>query len=195
MGAEFISYPNKFLGAKWNAGFIAAKKYNPDACLFVGSSDWLSDNWVNELWRNKGDFDLVGLPGCYLVDVSRDGLRGCHWPGYTGDRKGESIGIGRIITGKILEKIDWKPFDDHLTHSLDYSMINRVNKAGGKIGLVNLDNVKSLAISTDQWPNKHQFKDHYSNKLPSTRIENVESWIEDNFPEAKSIFHGHAVTY
>ena len=44
-GAHFVFHDNEPLGAKWNAGFIYAQKLNPKGCLFVGSSDWLSDNW------------------------------------------------------------------------------------------------------------------------------------------------------
>lgn len=195
-GAEFIVHSNRYLGAKWNAGFMAAKKYNPDACMFVGSSDWLSDNWIPFLGKYLGEFDLIGLPGCYFVDISKaHGLRACHWPGYIGEREGESIGIGRIISAKMLEKLDWKPFEDHLKHSLDYSMINRVTKKGGNIRLLKYDGVKSLSVSTDQWRNKHQFEDHYSNKLPSKRLINVDSWVEENFPEIKLIFNDHPIAH
>jgi hypothetical protein len=194
-GADFVAHGNRPLARKWNAGFLAAKKYNPKACLFVGSSDWVSDNWVETLLPYMNEHDMVGLPGCYLLDLSvarrkhaNQGLRACHWPGYKGEREGESIGIGRMISGRILEKMGWQPFDPHLDHSLDYSMVRRVKKFGGNVLLIHSEDIKSMAISTDKWPNKHKFEDHYSGKLKSTTIDPKETVIKW-FPESIDVFN------
>ena len=48
-GAKFYYKDNKYLGEKWNHAFKKAKELKPDAVLFVGSSDWLSDNWLLSL--------------------------------------------------------------------------------------------------------------------------------------------------
>jgi glycosyltransferase involved in cell wall biosynthesis len=187
-GAEWVQHKNFPLGEKWNAGFIEAKKYSPDACLFVGSSDWLSDNWIPVLREYVRDFDLIGLPGCYFLDVNAkvNAFRACYWPGYSGKREGESIGIGRIISAKVLDKINWQPFDSAIDHSLDFSMVKKVQDAGGKILLVKSTELMSLSISSSEWPNKHNFESHWNNRLPSEKIA-VEK-ITDLFPEAKMIF-------
>jgi glycosyltransferase involved in cell wall biosynthesis len=188
-GAEWVYHDNKPLAAKWNAGFIAAKEHKPDACLFVGSSDWISDNWLTVLGPHIDHFDLIGLPGCYFLDiktgVKRD-FRACYWPGYIGPREGESIGIGRLISAKVLEKLNWEPFDSSLDHSLDFSMVKRVKKADGKILLVKSLDLKSISVSCDQWPNKHSFEAHWSNRLPSEKIaaDKIIEW----FPEVNMIF-------
>lgn len=192
-GAEWVQFANKPLGAKWNEGFVAAKRFNPDGCLFVGSSDWISDNWLSVLGERLNDCDLIGLPGCYLMDVrttgGRNAYRACHWPGYIGLREGESIGIGRVISARILNKITWQPFDPKLDHSLDFSMIKKVHAAGGKIKLVNPPEIKSMAISCDQWPNKHNFESHWSNRLPSRKLNEEELWeLASEFPEVTQIF-------
>lgn len=188
-GAEWAQHANKPLGSKWNAGFIEAKKHKPDGCLFVGSSDWVSDNWLQVLVPEYLDkFDMIGLPGCYLLDIqsARKTFRAVHWPGYIGPREGESIGIGRIISARILEKMNWQPFEA-LEHSLDYSMVKRVMKAGGKIKLVHTDKIQSMAISCNEWPNKHNFESHWNNRLPSERIDPKETVLKW-FPEALEIF-------
>jgi glycosyltransferase involved in cell wall biosynthesis len=191
-GAEWVFHENKPLAAKWNSGFIAAKKYNPMACLFVGSSDWVSDNWIATLQYYLKDFDMVGLPGCYLLDINHNllkneqRLRACYWPGYVGPREGESIGIGRLISARVLEKMNWMPFENHLDNSLDYSMQKRVLQAGGKLKLVHTNQCKSMAISTNMWVNKHQFEAHWNNRLPSKRLDVNE--LTTIFPEAKQIF-------
>jgi glycosyltransferase involved in cell wall biosynthesis len=193
-GAEWVTHPNKTLAAKWNAGFLAAKKYKPDACLFVGSSDWISDTWVPTLGPLVKDFDLIGLPGCYLLDINmtpaRISMRAVHWPGYKGPREGESIGIGRIISARILDRINWQPFENKLDHSLDFSMQTKVLNAGGKLKLVKTDEVFSMAISCNEWPNKHNFESHWSNRLPSRKIngKEIDNFVMKNFPEAYNIF-------
>lgn len=185
-GAVFLWHPNRPLGAKWNAGFVHARQYNPDACLFVGSSDWIDENWIPTLKHHLKYVDMVGLPGMYLLDIG-DTFRACHWSGYVGHREGESIGIGRMIRSKILDRMDWKPFIDTLDNSMDGSMQSRVIEAGGIVKTVNED-LKSLSISTNRWPNKHKFEDHYSGRLKSEIIDNANEWIDRYFPEAKQVF-------
>jgi glycosyltransferase involved in cell wall biosynthesis len=187
-GAEWIHHRNRPLGQKWNTGFRAAQKYNPDACLFVGSSDWVSDTWTAVLSQYLSNYDLIGLPGCYFLDITStlQAHRALFWPGYIGKREGESIGIGRLISAKVLDKLKWEPFDDVLDRSLDFSMQKKVLQAGGKLKLLQTDVIKSLSISCDQWKNKHNFESHWNNVLPSEKIE-VDKIVEW-FPEVKLIF-------
>lgn len=186
-GAEWVDHPNKPLGGKWNAAFVEAQKYKPEAVLFVGSSDWVSDSWVKVLVLYIDYYDMVGLPGCYLLDINTEGTyRACYWPGYVGPREGESIGIGRLISSRILEKLDWQPFDSRLDNSLDYSMRSRILNAGGKEKLLSTTAIRSMAISCNRWPNKHQFEAHWSGQLQSQKIEPKE--LLEWFPESKLIF-------
>jgi hypothetical protein len=198
-GAEFIIHANKPLGAKWNAGFLKAKEYRPAGCLFVGSSDWLSDNWIPALAPLLDDYDMVGTPGCHFLDISKNGqytnhYKVCQWMGYSTDRKGESIGIGRLLSARVLDRIGWKPFADTADASMDHWMVTKVNKAGGKALTIDNKQVISLSISTDRWINKHRFKDHEKGALKNESIminqSRVKGWLETNFPEATKIFLG-----
>lgn len=185
-----VSHENKPLGAKWNAGFIEAKKYDPDACLFVGSSDWVSDNWVSSLLPLIDTYDMVGAPGCYLLDIQqKDKFRLVNWGGYTGERSSESIGIGRLLSSRILNKIGWKPFIDNKDGSLDYAMINKVAKAGGKIGMFSHPELIGMAISTDQWVNKHTFEKHWDNTYTaSKKVPIYQKFLKKYFDEYDKIF-------
>lgn len=182
-GAEAIPHFEKTLGAKWNIGFMKAKEYSPDACLFVGSSDWISDNWIEYCEPYIGEYDMVGKPDFTLLDYGKE-FRVCHWAGYTDPRrKGEPIGIGRLLSRRILDLMDWQPMDPKLDSSLDYSMWQKVLNMGGKVGLLTTDDIKSLSLSTDAWVNKHRFEDHWTGKLPSKKIE-AEPFLKKYFPEA-----------
>lgn len=187
-GAVWVQHRNNPLGDKWNAAFREAKKYNVDACLFVGSSDWISDNWLDVMLPLIGEFDLIGTHGCNFLHVATPNFYACYWPGYTKDRKGETIGIGRLISSKVLDKLQWEPFHSDLDKSLDFSMHQRVTKVAGKLHSVESKIIQSVSISTDEWGNKHNFWSHWKNRLPSIKIKSVSKWIDENFPEAKEIF-------
>lgn len=189
-GISVITHANKPLGAKWNAGFIEAKKYNPDACLFVGSSDWVSDNWVSSLLPLMGTYDMIGSPGCYLLDIKqKNKFRLINWGGYTGERSSESIGIGRLLSPRILDKIGWKPFIDSRDNSLDYEMSNRVIRAGGRVVMFSSPDLVSMAISTDQWLNKHTFEKHWNNTYTaSKKVPDYKKFCKKWFDEFDKIF-------
>ena len=55
----WVEHANKPLGKKWNYGFTCAKKYNPDAILFVGSSDWISSDWIEKAYPYCQEYGIV----------------------------------------------------------------------------------------------------------------------------------------
>lgn len=179
LGAEWVQHDNQPLGAKWNAGFMAAKKYEPTGILFVGSSDWVSDDYVTDNKELLNEFDLIGKLGCYFADIGKE-ARLAYWPGYTDARRsGEPIGIGRLISARILEKMGWHPFNGQMNHSMDWSMWSKITRLNGQVQII--DSGKLLSISTDKWENKHNFVDCLNGKLPSQK-ENVLHLVND-FPE------------
>lgn len=193
LGARWTPRRNKPLGLKWNSSFEVAKDYNPDAVVFVGSSDWLSDDWFSVMRPHVEQHGFAGVPGCYLADVG-ERIRLCHWAGYKGyrkDRADETIGVGRMLSRRLLQAIDWQPFDPYLDNSLDRSMKDKAAKFGFTDVMVHDDRLKALSMSTDLWLNKHKFWMHWSDlpngsqMIPSTKIFD-ETWIERNFPEALS---------
>ncbi len=188
-GAHWVYHDNYPLGAKWNAGFKEAARLGADNFLFVGSGDWLSDNWLQVILPLMDEYDMVGKPDFYLLDIAPPNFRMCHWAGYTDERrKGEPIGIGRVLSRRILEKLNFEPFDPHLDSSMDWSMYNHVMQVGGKIKLIEGDEIKSLSISTDRWGNKHNFENHYNGRIPSERVQLVGLFLDEHFPEAYKIF-------
>lgn len=199
-GAIFIQHDNYPLGKKWNACFLHAKRIQADVVVFVGSSDWLCDNWIPTMLPYLEKYDMAGKAGCYLFDIAETYMTGLtltktyrlvYWPGYkdgsetkqsTNDRKNESIGIGRLIRKEGLDSINWKPFDDTQDNSLDWTMYNKLPNNV----LVEDDSIFSMAISCNKWPNKHTFSAHWDNKYPSKRIDDL-SFLK-NFPEHDKIF-------
>lgn len=183
-GAEWVRCGNSPLARKWNRGYHAAEMYDPDYYLYVGSSDWLSDNWIPAMIEQGKGADMIGMCSMYLFDHRPDFRRLCYWPGYNGVRAGETIGIGRLLSARIMERMMYSPFDGKLNNSLDWSMHNRVTMVEGKIVAVEDESVMSLSISDARWPNKHKFEEHWDGRLPSEKIFNCEDWLRKFFPEA-----------
>ena len=100
-GAEWVEADNTPLGAKWNKAFQAAQKHNPDACLYIGSDDWLSEDYLPAILPYLKTYDLIGKTDFYLCHVAsyKDVVFSlAHSDGYVGtDREGESVGGGRLL--------------------------------------------------------------------------------------------------
>ena len=177
-GAQFIVAPNT-LGLKWNNGFEEARNNKADAVLFVGSSDWLSDNWVGMSVPYLEYYSMIGKLDFNLIHVSSKILLS-HWPGYPAGnpRYKEPIGIGRMIRADVLDKMKWRPFIDSGNVSMDYMMLKNVERCGGTVGAID-DKIYSLSISTDIWENKHKFFE-----LGTMPIPNGKQWLMKYFPEA-----------
>ena len=186
-GASWVEYKNKPLGEKWNAGFLKAKDYNPDAVLYVGSSDWVSDNWieVTEPFLNK--FDIVGKTDFNMLHYGKE-RKVVHWTGYQAGswREHEPIGIGRMLSAKFMEKVNWQPVASELNNSMDGSMIQKLNKCGGSLFLFNSIEIQSLSLSCDEWSNLH--KENIDKSLPNTYpIFKPEFFLKTWFPEAMEL--------
>jgi glycosyltransferase involved in cell wall biosynthesis len=189
-GAEWIYQTNSPLGRKWNSGIKKAIEsgINFDAFLFVGSSDWISENWLNTYMPYLEEYDMVGTTDCYYLDINSNGKRRLiHWGGYTNYRKGEAIGIGRIYSMKKLKELKGELFGDQLELSMDYSSMNNMLSIGGKIKSFISEEAKTLSISTNKWINKHLFENE-KNSENSTEILDINEWLEKWFSEAFKIF-------
>lgn len=193
LGAIWVPYKNRFLGDKWNQSFKKAKEYNPDAVVFCGSSDWLCDDWFKLMRPYVDEHGFTGTAGCHLADIGET-YRLVHWPGYAlcrPERAGECIGIGRMLSRRLLDAIGWEPFSPILKRSLDASMKQNAAKKGFHDFMVNDERLISMSISTSAWNNMHSFEQHW-NELhpkyaPSTKLE-PEPFLSTYFPEIYKIF-------
>jgi hypothetical protein len=204
LGAVWVNSENKPLAKKWNSAFQKAREYNPDSCLYVGSSDFIEDGWIYKMRPHLELHGFVGVKGMYLTDVSET-IRLCHWPGYEGtrrikDRDRETIGIGRMLSGDLLDKLNWLPFLPTLDNSLDKSMKDRAECFGYTD--VMIPDLKAVSISSDVWPqseqNKHKFSHHYDETdphyLPSQKLD-PEPFISTHFPEINTLCESLKATY
>lgn len=192
LGAQYIIFHNFPLGQKWNEGFRRAKEHKPEAVLFVGSSDWVTDNWVDTMLPHLDEYGFVGKAGCHFLDYQGQHKRLVHWPGYAKGgaskddhvkRADEPIGGGRLISARLLDKINWQPFESKRDSSLDWAMYQKTLEVGEKVKIIDAD-CHVMSISTNQWPNKHIFEEHWHDKLKSEKIFDYKPFLQEWFPEA-----------
>lgn len=207
-GAEFIQVANIIpLGLKWQMALDKAREYSPDAVLYVGSSDWVTKDWCDVLYKDiKKGFAMAGKDDCYMAHVDPQNKLGvCHWGGYDYKRQRpvsrtiqdtdrlEVVGIGRLFGKKVLDMLDWQIFDTTINSSLDYSQMKALWSIKDKwkglmISHNKTEEIKSVSISTYRWPNKHNFEKekHYT----TARILNKpEKFLSTYFPELINLFN------
>lgn len=183
-GAYWARSENYPLGRKWNAAIKYAAKHKPDGLLIVGSSDFVSHNWLDRMTPYLKDYDMVGLAGCYFGQVYPDRVDFIYWGGYSKEsgRYGEPIGIGRLFSWRIVEQLNYKLFDPDFDNSLDRSSMERCIYAGGRVKCAEED-VKSLSVGTYKWANKHNFEREAEYITSRELGEKERQLVSGEFPE------------
>ena len=184
-GWEFIEHPNEPLPQKFNAAFLEAQKYNPDAVVLVGSDDLLSRQLIDFYQSNYGGSRnyILGLKDLYFHN-NRTGET-IHWHGLQGKDEGMPIGCGRIFSKTVLNKLDWKPYGDlEVKRGLDTnSTIYMKSKGVGQSCITMAESGIAVDLKGDQSINP--FDEWKFNFSPSEI-----SIIESEFPEEMASIHG-----
>ena len=113
------------LSNKWQQGVDYARKFEPDYFLMLGSDDFICSRLLDVYTPAMEEgIDLIGLLDCYFLDSRSD--RFAHWRGYRNHRKGESIGMARMLSKNLLDKMDWKVWPIPANRGLDSIMMKRL---------------------------------------------------------------------
>jgi glycosyltransferase involved in cell wall biosynthesis len=187
-GSIFVRYPNQPLGAKWQAGMDFARQLDPDVILILGSDDWLSDNWCARMMQEiDAGYDLVGKQQIFFLHVGPEGKKLIRWDGYKDnkEREGEPIGAGRLISRKLLDRLNWSWFAPKLLGGLDKFSYLRAVANGGTVKLVTDESAYVVDIKSPFWENIWSFE---SIMPASVVINDTDSWLDTHFPGARSFF-------
>jgi glycosyltransferase involved in cell wall biosynthesis len=190
-GAEWVEAPNSPLGHKWNEAFKAAEKHNPDACLYIGSDDWLQDDWFDVTTPYLEEYDMVGTPDFTMCDIGEHDRRVAYCGGYpeTSERYMELVGGGRMLSRRLLEGMNWMPFEESWDMSMDYAMTQHAKRLGAKVLCLPHHTLVVLALSGNKWVTKHnydQLVDVY--KCSEYDSDTATMFLEDKFPEVFSLY-------
>jgi hypothetical protein len=120
-----VTVQNQPLGRKHNAAMRACR--GADAVVVVGSDNWLCDKFFEVMEPALEHANLLGVLDVYAV-CSYNRLC-AHFGGYAGrKREGDSLGVGRVLSGDLLERLDWRPWEDRLATGLDASMQRKLRE-------------------------------------------------------------------
>lgn len=124
---HYVPFKNKPLSNKWNAGMLKMKELNVDYVLCLGSDDLVSNTLIDK-YKEAMEFgyDFIGLLDCFIYDSITNDLR--FWVGYNGVRIGETAGIGRCLSKRLLDIFDWQPWIDAHDRGLDGTMFQKLKK-------------------------------------------------------------------
>ena len=122
-GAMWCRVANAPLGRKWNAAAETACLAGADYLLILGSDDFLSDALVDRYAALlRAGWLYVGLSGIYFYEPAsgRLALYQLRRKGQT--RYGAPIGAGRLLSTRLLQTTNGRPWQDGLNRRLDASM-------------------------------------------------------------------------
>lgn len=154
----YIEIPNDPLAAKVNASVYAAKNFNPDYILCIGSDDIITPELmkVYETYMRKG-IDFIGVLDFYFYDLVSK--KASYWGGYKDTRRiGHTAGAGRLISRRLMELWDWGPWENKDSKVLDNSMQNKLKLVKHTKEVFSIKSKGVLALDIKSETNMTPFK-------------------------------------
>ena len=125
-GVTYIEVKNNPLSNKFvKASQKAAALHNPKALMILGSDDFVDNALIERYIRLlENGADVVGITDCYFYDTVSS--RSVYWKGYTNFRKGETIGMARMLSMKVFNRLRGKLWPSNINSGLDYNMMKKL---------------------------------------------------------------------
>lgn len=128
-GGVWLNEPN-VLGSKFNAATEAAWRWGADFVLVLGSDDLLSPALADVYAEHFNDrTTYLGLKGCFMVEPAT--RRALLLKGHANPKRfGETIGAGRLLSRRLLDKVQGRPWPNGLKRGADLMMTIRLFTLG-----------------------------------------------------------------
>ncbi len=180
-GCHYVNYPNDPLSEKIQAGIYKAREFSPDAILLCGSDDWLSLDWIERFSLCLRTYDVVGHGTMNLLQgTGGKDIKIIEIPVYMGtSRRGEPIGAGRMISRRILDKIDWNLYREKQNTGCDGGSFTVLKSAGAKVFMCEEDNPK-LLCPKGVWRQINSMDECCRTSFRNV-IGSPNEWMESNF--------------
>ncbi|MCF6314096.1 MAG: hypothetical protein L3J39_16735 [Verrucomicrobiales bacterium] len=135
--------PNHPLGQKWQAGVDFARKFSPRHLLITGSDDMVSQDFLIHAMQllsedaPSGGFEFAAPASWFIYEISDDShQRGTLWEvAYVASIK-QPLGAGRVYSSRLLDRIDWKLFENTLNVGLDTFGYNQIINSNAQTVLI-----------------------------------------------------------
>ena len=172
---DSVSFSNSPLSDKWIRGVNWISLNQPvDAVIIVGSDDLITPKYIEACrYLIENGADYIYLPGSYFYDTQTGRMI---W-GYA-----ERLGMGRCISRRLLDRLDWKPWPEGLEYGLDGAMWERVKELDD-VNIVCLkDALKHGYVGMDIKTGENMWSfDHIREMVISADVE-AESILRKYFP-------------
>lgn len=126
----YLQTKNQPLGRKWQLGVTKARTIKNHGIMICGSDGWISSNWLQKLTPYLREYDLIGKNRAYIYNIDTQELL---YRGYRKDRAQYPIGSGRIISRRILDKMNWSIFPVNKKSGMDTFSTKKIIRNNGKI--------------------------------------------------------------
>jgi hypothetical protein len=123
LGFHVVEHPNTPLGAKWNAGYIAAADLGADYVIPIGSDDFVDHRLIEAQLEADGELRCSRLSAVVREDGKRLAVLRITYDG------GDGV---RVIPTGLLEPLGFRPCDDHRDRAMDTSMMLRLTAHLGR---------------------------------------------------------------
>ena len=154
--------------------------------LISGSDSWITDNWCDIVSKYLlMGYDLIGKKEFYTSKIMPNRKPIIIKRRYNNKIK-IPVGQGRIISRKVLNKMNWKLFPKDKSKALDTHSTKKILDHGGKIKILELDKIKSLGIRST-WETLSQFKIQSKRLINIKFIEDHKVWINEYFPDSVDV--------
>lgn len=175
-GFEYIEIPNTPLSRKINSTLAVAKELKSDYILCLGSDDLISDGlfeiYIEEMKNGTG---VVVLGDFYFYDLPSD--KAIYWGGYKGEREGQPVGAGMLLSSKFLDMWAWNIWTQDRDSSLDRLSFAKIKMTAIKKRFLSLKKNNVIAVDIKSTTNITTFGSLEENatQIPS-------SVIKEEFP-------------
>jgi hypothetical protein len=122
---HFCEIPNEPLGRKMNAAISLSRQISFDYLLSTGFDDLFYPKIFDRYKRYTDEgIDYIGIKDIYFLNFHTGNV--IYWPGYTGEREGETVGTGRMFSRRIIEQLEYRLWDDERNMTLDVCLTRRL---------------------------------------------------------------------
>ena len=164
--AEFLEMPNRPVWKKIQEGFREAKQFNPDGVLFLGSDDWLSDNYLSvaKEYINANEAHYLAGFKFYIFDS-------VNYNFYLPNCGIYHLDSGEVISAYGADKVNWDLADNNRSDfSTGYGRKNRFTAEGFKRTMMH---EVVLLVVQGKWNSYHTL-DMYTRLYGAKRVSSTE---------------------
>ena len=130
-GILYTDHQNKPLGTKWNHGIRLFQDQDVSHVMILGSDDFVCDEFIEFSIEFCKDKDFTGCKDLFMFGAHphRKGFGTLFYFRY----KGFLVGPGRCYSKKILEEMNWTPWNVNKNAGLDGSITKTVKMLGSHV--------------------------------------------------------------